>query len=140
MNLLGYDVDHKQWRQAGMKAILNSTDIGDFTPILAGFQFCIRVLLLEHCLPTDDRNNMSESGMNPVPIFRQVHNEWLVEGEPTPFNYIHKLLNYGLHIGKDTKSRTRVRWSISIILHSAPCMRFFASNFGGASGANCVGT
>lgn len=111
MNLLGYDVDHKQWRQAGMKAILYSTDIGDFTPILAGFQFCIRVLLLEHCLPTDDRKMMSESVMNPVPIFRQVHNEWLVEGEPTPFNYIHKLLNYGLHIGKDTKTRIRVRWS-----------------------------
>ena len=84
---------------------------GEYTSILAGFQFCIRVIMLEHALPSEKRDNMSEQGINPMPLFRTMRNQWLVEGEPTPFNYIHKLLNYGYIIGKDTKTRSRIRWS-----------------------------
>lgn len=43
--------------------------------------------------------------------FKVIRDEWLVDGEPSPFNYIHKLLNYGYVAGKLFKSRTRLRWS-----------------------------
>ena len=89
----------------------NQLTIDGYTPILAGFQFCIRVMILENALPLEKRDNMSEQEANPMRVFRAIRNEWLVEGEPSPFNYIHKLLNYGYMIGKDVKTRTRVRWS-----------------------------
>jgi len=68
-------------------------------------------MILENALPLEKRNDMSEQGINPMRVFRMVRNEWLVEGEPSPFNYIHKLLNYGYMIAKDVKTRSRVRWS-----------------------------
>jgi len=111
INSLGYDINHKQWYKAGTSFAIIMLIIGQFTTILAGFQFCLRVLLLEHCLPMEKRDDISERAVNPMPIFLQAHHEWLVEGEPTPFNYIHKLLNYGYIIGKDMATRPRVRWS-----------------------------
>src|SRR5436190_3546476 len=89
----------------------NQLTIDGYTPILAGCQFCIRVMILENALPLEKRDNMSEQEATPMRVFRAIRNEWLVEGEPSPFNYIHKLLNYGYMIGKDVKTRTRVRWS-----------------------------
>ena len=83
-----------------------------YTPMLAGLQFCIRVMTLEDTLPSNNRDEMSSEGINPMPIFHRVREEWLVEGEPSPFNYIHKLLNYGYVIGKDIKTRSRIRWSV----------------------------
>jgi len=69
-------------------------------------------MTLEHSLPTDKRDEMSDTGVNPMPIFHSMREEWLVEGEPSPFNYIHKLLNYGYVLGKDYKTRSRIRWSV----------------------------
>lgn len=43
--------------------------------------------------------------------FKVIRDQWLVDGEPSAFNYIHKLLNYGYIAGKLFKSRTRLRWS-----------------------------
>jgi len=37
----GYNVDYKQWRKPE-----------DYTTILAGVQFCMRMIMLEHALPT----------------------------------------------------------------------------------------
>ena len=31
-----------------------------------------------------------------VSVFRQVPNKWLVDGEGSPFNMIHKLMRYGM--------------------------------------------
>ena len=83
-----------------------------YTPILAGLQFCIRVIGLEHALPSSRRDDMSASSIDPMPTFHRMREEWLVEGAPSPFNYIHKLLNYGYAIGKDVKTRSRIRWSV----------------------------
>ena len=65
----GYNVDYKQWRKPQ-----------DYTTILAGLQFCIRIIMLEHALPTDSRNEFTEhSTLTPVMKFRQVRT-WLVDG------------------------------------------------------------
>jgi hypothetical protein len=65
----GYNVDYKQWRKPQ-----------DYTTILAGIQFCIRIIMLEHALPRESRNAFTEdSPMTPVMKFRQVR-QWLIDG------------------------------------------------------------
>jgi len=69
--VMGYKVEWKQWRQPH-----------DYTTILAGLQFCIRVVMLESALPRRDRGNFTEdTEMNPVDTFRIVRDKWLVDGE-----------------------------------------------------------
>jgi hypothetical protein len=65
----GYNVDYKQWRKPQ-----------DYTTILAGIQFCIRIIMLEHALPTESRNAFTEDSLvTPVMKFRQVR-QWLIDG------------------------------------------------------------
>jgi len=67
----GYNVEFNQWRQPQ-----------DYTSILAGLQFCIRMLILECALPTTERDEFSEeSNMDPVTKFCVLRNKWLVDGE-----------------------------------------------------------
>ena len=69
--VLGYNLQWKQWRQPS-----------EYTTILAGIQFCIRVIMLEVSLPTDMRDNFNEISLeNPVQVFRKVKDQWLVNGE-----------------------------------------------------------
>ena len=65
----GYNIDYKQWRQPQ-----------DYTTILAGIQFCMRIIMLEHSLPTGTRNEYTEdSVITPVMKFRQIQH-WLIDG------------------------------------------------------------
>jgi hypothetical protein len=97
----GYNVPNCQWHRPE-----------NYTPILAGLQWCIRVLMLEKALPVDMRDDRAWiMQKDPLERFKETRNYWLVEGRPTPFNYIHKLLNYGFAAGKDGTARSRVRWS-----------------------------
>jgi hypothetical protein len=67
----GYNVDWKQWRPPQ-----------DYTPILAGLQFCIRIIMLEAALPREERNEFNEnSEMTPIDCFCAVHDKWLIDGE-----------------------------------------------------------
>ena len=34
-----------------------------------------------------------------------------MDGEGTPFGYIHRLLNYGMQAAENTTTRSRIRWS-----------------------------
>ena len=110
--VLGYNIEWKQWRQPS-----------EYTTILAGIQFCIRVIMLDSALPKDIRDEINESSPeNPVQMFRKVRDQWLVDGEGiilsvisnnsgTPFGYIHRLLNYGMIAKKNMTTRSRIRWS-----------------------------
>ena len=65
----GYNVDYKQWRQPQ-----------DYTTILAGLQFCIRIIMLEHAVPTASRDMFTEhSIMTPIDKFYQIRNKWLID-------------------------------------------------------------
>jgi hypothetical protein len=108
--LLGYNMEHKQWQKPGIWIIFMA-NVAQYTPILSGLIFCIRILVLEDTFPSSSRAEISNQGLNPMPRFHEILNQWLVEGEPTVFNHFHKLLNLGITIGKETKSRTRIRWS-----------------------------
>ena len=107
----GYNVDYKQWRKPQ-----------DYTTILAGIQFCMRIIMLEHSLPTESRNKFTEhSAVTPVMQFRQIR-AWLIDGGgtfhgegrliiDTPFGRIHRTLNYGIAASRDSTARSRIRWS-----------------------------
>jgi hypothetical protein len=98
---LGFNVEFRQWRQPQ-----------DYTTILAGIQWCIRVIMLEHSLPCAQRDALTEKPeANPVEVFRTVRDKWLVDGEGTPFGYIHRLLNYGMAAGRNATTRSRIRWA-----------------------------
>jgi hypothetical protein len=99
--ILGWNLSWKQWRRPE-----------DYTPILAGIQFCMRVLILESAVPIDERKDWFDNyEQNPLQIFRQTRDRWLTEGEASPFNYIHKLLNFGMEAAKNSTTWSRVRWS-----------------------------
>ena len=107
----GYNVDYKQWRKPQ-----------DYTTILAGVQFCMRVIMLEHALPTGLRDEFTDStSVTPVMQFRRVR-KWLIDGGgksrtlgtlivDTPFGRIHRTLNYGIAASRDSIARSRIRWS-----------------------------
>jgi hypothetical protein len=99
--ILGFNTEWKQWRQPQ-----------DYTTMLAGIQWCVRVLMLEAGLPMERRDDFTEESIvNPVDMFRAVRDKWLVDGEGSPFGYIHRLLNYGMQAAKNTTTRSRIRWS-----------------------------
>ena len=105
--ILGFNVNLHQWLEPFY-----------YTQILAGLQFCMRLLLLEHALPQDHRNDLQTADHNPLERFRAFHRLYLVEGKEYPFNYIHKLLNYGWQASKNSTTRSRLRWSAdNTVLH-----------------------
>ena len=99
--LLGYKSKTGQWESPN-----------GFTPKLAGIQFCIRVIMLEQALPTEERDTfLPEYDGNPLDVFRVIRDKWLVEGQSTPFDYIHTLLNYGLAAARNAPGNDNIRWS-----------------------------
>jgi len=81
--ILGYDVKAHQWLRPDR-----------YTPIVAGLQCCIRLIKLEYAVPLRTRNQFRELySADPLTVFKSVRRDWLVDGEPSPFNAMHKLLN-----------------------------------------------
>ena len=75
--------------------------------ILAALLYCARLIVFEYALPAAEREEID----NPYERFIQVHHQWLVDGRPTPFNYLNNLLAYALGAGKDVGGKPRVQWS-----------------------------
>ncbi len=99
--VIGYHVGWKRWR---------GPDI--YTPILAGIQWVMRVLVLESAIPKADRNNWFERhNDDPLQCFNWSHHKYLVEGEAYPYDQIHTLLNYGMKASINVTSRSRIDWS-----------------------------
>ena len=98
--ILGYNLDLQQWCQPAY-----------YTQVLAALQFDIRLILLEHALPSDQRDNLMKYSPTPLERFRSIHDPYLIEEREYPFNYIHKLLNYGMEASRNSVTRSRIRWS-----------------------------
>src|SRR5215471_9239219 len=89
--ILGYNIKTARWK-----------DPGHFTPIIARILFCMRIIGLESCLPQKERDQFESTPTdNPHVRLNKFRDIWLVENEPTPFNYLHKLLNYGMNASED---------------------------------------
>jgi len=99
LGVLGYDERTSTWRAPGT-----------YTPILAAFKFCIRVLGLELAIPTGGRDTLIDSGSNPMIIFRGFHCKWLVAGDDTPYSMVYKLMQYGRAAAQNSISVGRLIW------------------------------
>jgi hypothetical protein len=42
---------------------------------------------------------------DPVKLFRELRDKWLVDGEGTSFDAIHKLLQYEMHVGATVRGQ-----------------------------------
>ena len=98
--ILGYNLEHQQWLQPAF-----------YTQVLAALQFDIRIILLEDALPLNQRDSFNDCKPTPLERFQSIHDPYLVEEREYPFNYIHKLLNYGMEASKNSVTRSRIRWS-----------------------------
>jgi hypothetical protein len=88
--IMGYSVKEGTWLRPQ-----------DYTPYLARILFCMQVIGLELSIPMLERDGMDLSTTTPEDRLNQFRTKWLIENQPTPFNYLHKLLNYGLTVAKD---------------------------------------
>jgi hypothetical protein len=88
--ILGYNVSEARWLKAQ-----------EYTPTLARILFCMQVLGLENALPMEERETMELQNDPPDAKLNRFRSIWLVENRPSPFNALHKLLNYGLTAAKD---------------------------------------
>jgi hypothetical protein len=96
--IMGYQQKTSTWAKAN-----------NYTPKLAGIQWCMRIILLEWTLPTKDRNDFChDAGETPLDKFRKVHGKWLVEGQATGFDYVHTLLNYGMKAAQLTRGKDHI--------------------------------
>src|SRR5579859_7479666 len=69
IGIQGYNVDYKQWCMPQ-----------NYTTILAGIQFCMCILMLEHALPTATRDQFTENSiLTLVDVFCEIHNKWLID-------------------------------------------------------------
>ncbi|TMC15888.1 MAG: hypothetical protein E6J34_20790 [Chloroflexi bacterium] len=97
--VLGYNATTETWREPS-----------DYTPMLAGMQFCMRLIMLEYTLSQGERNEFAQNySETPEELFKAMHAKWLVVGTGTTFNYVHSLLQYGKRVTKDGRDRERVR-------------------------------
>jgi hypothetical protein len=99
--VVGFHVGWKRWKGPA-----------DYTTILAGLQWVLRILLLESAIPKEDRDEWDEKYRDdPLQRFRQNHDRFLVAGEPYPYDQIHSLLNYGMKASINVTTRSRIGWS-----------------------------
>src|SRR5436305_1298703 len=99
--ILGYDVKCGRWKKPSK-----------YTPTIARLLFSIKVIGLEYCLPQDERDNFRVTlDDNPHIRLNKFRDQWLIENEPSPFNYLHKLLNYGMYAAKDATGADKIRIS-----------------------------
>jgi hypothetical protein len=99
--ILGYNKGTGLWREPV-----------NYTHMLAGILWCMRVLVLEYTLPMNERDKLGEdSMMRPIQRVKKVRDVWLVEEEDSPFATLHSLLNYGFVVAKDSVTDSRIKWS-----------------------------
>lgn len=97
--ILGYNINTARWKNPA-----------EFTPRVARILFCMKVIILEHCLPREGRDRFEPTlSDNPHIRLNKVRDLWLVEDEPTPFNYLHKILNYGMGASTDDVGEYKIR-------------------------------
>jgi len=89
---------------------------GTFTPILAGFVYCIRIIIIyeAHRLSLPLKNN------NLLSTFRSLHSQYLTSNSEYPFGDIINLLGYGIKCCTDI-SHPIIQWSTdrnSVIYHN----------------------
>ena len=80
--ILGYNVDCGRWKKPSK-----------YTPEIAQLLFCMKVIDLEYCLPKMECDSFRVTlNDNPHMRLNNFRDQWLVENEPSPFNYLPYML------------------------------------------------
>jgi len=99
--ILGYKKDTGRWR-----------DPEDYTNIVAGILWCMRVLVLEYTLPMSSRDGLGEDEeRSPLERVKSVRDKFLVEDEDCPFATLHSLMVYGMALARNTVGAGTTSWS-----------------------------
>jgi hypothetical protein len=99
--ILGYDERSGQWKQPV-----------NYTNILSGLMWCMRVLVLQYALPKSRRKDFrGNAAVSPIETFKAVRDTCLVEEVDCPFSSFVALRNYGMTVAKDSVGEDRVQWS-----------------------------
>jgi hypothetical protein len=98
---MGWDLHQAYWKEPY-----------SHTPLMAGIQFYIRILILEMILSPWTRREFSYNPeYTPQHSFGVLHSQWLVKNEGTVFAELHDQLNYDVKINLGYKSQDRMYYS-----------------------------
>jgi hypothetical protein len=95
--VLGIDEEINQLRQAN-----------DFSYMLAGVVYCVRVLPVEIILPSTEREDLNEEDDK---RFKQVRGEYLADGSYSVMSKMLSMLAYGKHLAMNHGNSGAVSWS-----------------------------
>jgi hypothetical protein len=95
--VLGIDEEINRLRQAN-----------DFSYMLAGVVYCVRVLAVEIILPSTEREDQNEEDDR---HFRQVRGEYLADGSYSVMSKMLSMLAYGKHLAMNHGNSGAVSWS-----------------------------
>jgi hypothetical protein len=95
--VLGIDEEIGRLRQAN-----------DFSYMLAGVVYCVRVLAVEIILPSTERENQDEEDDK---RFRQMRGEYLADGSYSVMSKMLSMLAYGKHLAMNHGNAGAVSWS-----------------------------
>jgi superfamily II DNA helicase RecQ len=95
--VLGIDEEINRLRQAN-----------DFSYMLAGVVYCVRVLAVEIILPSTERDDQNEEDDK---RFRQVRGEYLADGSYSVMSKMLSMLAYGKHLAMNHGNSGAVSWS-----------------------------
>ena len=99
--ILGYNIDCGRWKKSSK-----------YTP-----DNCAIVVLYQsdwfRVLSSKNECDSFRVSLNDNPHIRlnNFRDQWLMENEPSPFNYLHKLLNYDIYAAKDATGADKIRFS-----------------------------
>ena len=82
----------------------------EYSYMLAGFMYCIRVLLVEHALPAATRG---EQTRDDIDRFLELRRGYLVVGSYSPCSFLIKMLGYGKTMSMQKINQPSITWSRS---------------------------
>lgn len=99
MAVLGIDEENRRLKRAS-----------DYSYILAGVVYCVRLLAAEKLIPREDRED-EERQVEVVDRFLHLRRQFLADGSYTPMSVMLSLLAYSKSIAMHTGNRGSVSWS-----------------------------
>jgi hypothetical protein len=82
----------------------------EYSYMLAGFMYCVRVLFVEHTLPASTRGEQTAADID---RFLELRKKYLVVGSYSPCSFIIKMLGYGKTMSMQKINQPSITWTRS---------------------------
>jgi hypothetical protein len=80
----------------------------EYSYMLAGFMYCVRVLFVEHTLPASTRGEQTAADID---RFLELRKKYLVVGSYSPCSFIIKMLGYGKTMSMQKINQPSITWT-----------------------------